>query len=308
MKIQRKSAKSYTIKAEDYFYHSAIKKVQTSNHTLDKLKNPRLSQEELQKLLTNLTVNEAHADNLTELSNQNKNWFSKWMCLLHEGFNVLVYGLGSKRNILHDFHKEYLSNLPVIVVNGFFPSLTMKEIIDAIIIEILEIDAVCSNLFEASQIIAGEFQRFPNLHLYLIIHNIEAEMLHVNSKHQTILASLASINNIHLIASIDHINAPLSKLFYSNIYTGANEIFLVWDQNKLSKFNFTWWDVTTFLPYKDETSFETSLMISKTGSLALSSLRNVFLSLTSNSKGIYLLIAKYQLEHFGQYYQGTIII
>ncbi|KAI4459728.1 origin recognition complex subunit 2 [Holotrichia oblita] len=288
-KKQRKSAKSYTIKAEDYFYHNAIKKTQTSNHTLDKLKKPRLSQEELQKLLTNLTVNEAHSDNLTELYNHNKNLFNKWMCLLHEGFNILAYGLGSKRSILHDFHKEYLSKLPVIVVNGFFPSLTMKEIIDSVIIEILEIDTVPSNLFEASQTIAEEFQRFPNLHLYLIIHNIEAEMLHVNSKHQTVLASLASINNIHLIASIDHINAPL-----------------IWDQNKLSKFNFTWWDVTTFLPYKEETSFETSLMITKTGSLALSSLRNVFLSLTSNSKGIYLIIAKYQLEHTAQYYQGML--
>ncbi|KRT85375.1 hypothetical protein AMK59_2969, partial [Oryctes borbonicus] len=72
------------------------------------------------------------------------------------------------------------------------------------------------------------------------------------------------------------------------------------------KFNFAWWDVTSYLPYKDETSFETSMMISKTGSLALSSLRNVFLSLTSNSKGIYLIIAKYQLEHAGQYYQGML--
>lgn len=79
----------------------------------------------------------------------------------------------------------------------------------------------------------------------------------------------------------------------------------VWDHRKLSKFNFLWWDVTSYLPYVDETAFENSLLVQKTGTLALSSLKNVFLSLTSNSKGIYLKIVEYQLEHGkNQYYQG----
>lgn len=213
MRKVKRSTKSYTIKAEDYFYQNSLKKSQTSNHTLDKLKTPRLSQEELRKLLSNLSV-ENHSEKISEIYVQNKNCFNKWMCLLQEGFNVLLYGLGSKRSVLHDFHREYLSDLPVIVVNGFFPSLTMKEIIDSIMIEILEIDSVPGNIFEAVQIITEEFQRYPNLHLYLIVHNIEGEMLRVNLKNQSALASLASVDNIHLIASIDHINAPLSRFFF----------------------------------------------------------------------------------------------
>lgn len=79
----------------------------------------------------------------------------------------------------------------------------------------------------------------------------------------------------------------------------------MWDHSKLSKFNFSWWDVTSFQPYSEETSFESSMMVQRTETLALSSLKNVFLSLTSNSKSIYLILVKYQLEHGkNQYYQG----
>lgn len=47
--------------------------------------------------------------------------------------------------------------------------------------------------------------------LYLIIHNIDGIMLRSN-KAQNILAGLATISNIRIIASVDHINAPLRKL------------------------------------------------------------------------------------------------
>lgn len=47
--------------------------------------------------------------------------------------------------------------------------------------------------------------------LYLIIHNIDGIMLRSN-KAQNILAHLATIPNIHILASVDHINAPLRKL------------------------------------------------------------------------------------------------
>lgn len=73
--------------------------------------------------------------------------------------------------------------------------------------------------------------------------------------------------------------------------------FSVWDHSKLSNYNFCWWDVTTLLPYTQETSFESSLLINKSGSLALSSLTNVFCSLTSNAKGIFNVIATNQIKN-----------
>lgn len=97
------------------------------------------------------------------------------------------------------------------------------------------------------------------------------------------------------------------RFSFSRFRRKYSRFVLVWDHRKLSKLNFLWWDVTSYLPYLDETAFENSLLVQKSGNLALSSLKNVFLSLTSNSKGIYLKIVEYQLEHGkNQYYQGWV--
>lgn len=45
-----------------------------------------------------------------------------------EGFNLLLYGFGSKRQILNDFRTSMLEEESVLVINGFFPGLTLKEV------------------------------------------------------------------------------------------------------------------------------------------------------------------------------------
>jgi len=73
--------------------------------------------------------------------------------------------------------------------------------------------------------------------------------------------------------------------------------FPVWDQSKCCRFKWLWYDATTFAPYMEETSYENSLLVQQTGGLALSSLMHVMKSLTPNAKGIFLLLAKYQMEN-----------
>ena len=100
-----------------------------------------------------------------------------------------------------------------------------------------------------------------------------------------IFAGLAGHPKIHLICSIDHINAPL-----------------ILDQRRLSKLNFIWFDCTTFLPYRlnltmsclaqsclccrEETGSENSLMTRQSGGLQLASLTSVWPSLTPNAKRV----------------------
>lgn len=81
----------------------------------------------------------------------------------------------------------------------------------------------------------------------------------------------------------------------------------MWNNTKLNNFNFIWYDVTSYLPYTDETAFENSLLISNSGALELSSMKSVFQSLTSNAKGIYMMLVKYQLKNSSsQNYQGML--
>ena len=71
----------------------------------------------------------------------------------------------------------------------------------------------------------------------------------------------------------------------------------VWDQNISSMFNWLWHDCTTYDAYTEETSYENSLMVQQSGSLALSSLIHVLRSLTPNAKGIFRLLVDIQLEN-----------
>lgn len=59
------------------------------------------------------------------------------------------------------------------------------------------------------------FYKDPDHHLYLIMHNIDGPMLR-GEKNQQALGQLASIPNMHLLASIDHINAPLGQFSHFN--------------------------------------------------------------------------------------------
>ncbi|KAH8358948.1 hypothetical protein KR093_003436 [Drosophila rubida] len=289
---QRQSARvkrsnEYVPESDGYFHSHASSKILTSDHTLDRLKNPRLAADRLFSLLAEMKASAEHETAINAIMEEYRSYFSKWICILNEGFNILLYGLGSKRQLLLSFHREVLANQTVLVVNGFFPSLTLKDVLDSITSDILDVGPSPGNAHEAVDMIEEEFALIPETHLYLIVHNLDGAMLR-NVKAQAILSRLARVPNIHLLASIDHINTPL-----------------LWDQNKLSNFNFSWWDCTTMLPYTDETAFENSLLVQNSGELALSSMRSVFSSLTTNSRGIYMLIVKFQLKNKGNAtYQG----
>eukprot|EP00090_Calanus_glacialis_P006380 TRINITY_DN14975_c0_g1_i1.p1 TRINITY_DN14975_c0_g1~~TRINITY_DN14975_c0_g1_i1.p1 ORF type:complete len:586 (-),score=222.95 TRINITY_DN14975_c0_g1_i1:96-1853(-) len=258
--------------AESYFSaHS--EKVLTSDRTLAKLKTPRLSDAEVTKLLSGSKL--TYEAEVRELIEDHRVQFPKWLSLLHRGYSVVCYGLGSKKSLLHDFHENLLLDKDCVVVNGFFPSLTIKQILGTITEDILEIEGNFSSTSEHLE----EIFSCLTTDLYLLVHNIDGSTLRT-SKVQSTLASLASHPLVHLVCSIDHINAPL-----------------IWDQQCLSKLNLIWFDCTTFLPYMEEAGGADSLMVRKTGQLALASLGSVWASLTPNAKKIYIIIIKYQIEN-----------
>ena len=156
------------------------------------------------------------------------------------------------------------------VVNGFFPSLTLKQILSTISEEILELEGNFSSTAEHIEEILANLSS----DLYLIIHNIDGPMLR-NTKAQSAISQLVGSRRVHLLCSIDHINAPL-----------------IWDQQCLARLNLLWFDSTTFLPYLAEAGDASSLLVRKTASSALSSLTSVWASLTPNAKKIYVIIIK----------------
>ena len=122
----------------------------------------------------------------------------------------MVYGLGSKRYLLDEFRTRSLSGQNVLVINGFFPGLTMKEIFNSLISGILEHSGSFSGPTEQLEFIEQQFSSSGN-EAYLIIHNMDGPSLQF-SREQEMIARLAAVPGLHVIASIDHINMPLCKI------------------------------------------------------------------------------------------------
>ncbi|KAF7243677.1 Origin recognition complex subunit 2 [Varanus komodoensis] len=111
---------------EEYFEAHSSSKILTSDRTLQKLQKKKLDQETLQNLLNKVPV--AFAAECEKLIKQHESLFYKWMLQLHLGFNIVLYGLGSKKDLLENFRISLLQNSVHIVVNGFFPSITVKSV------------------------------------------------------------------------------------------------------------------------------------------------------------------------------------
>uniref|UniRef100_A0A803VL72 Uncharacterized protein n=1 Tax=Ficedula albicollis TaxID=59894 RepID=A0A803VL72_FICAL len=100
----------------------------------------------------------------------------------------------------------------------------------------------------------------------------------------------------HLFSSVWGVVVHLRKHKSPSFVCSFSSLCLVWDQAKLSLYNWLWYETTTFNPYVEETSYENSLLVQQSGSLALSSLMHVLHSLTLNARGIFRLLAQHQLE------------
>lgn len=331
-------------------------------------------EETVRELLGRLPV--GHLNERARLTRDLADEYSGWWQLLRSEFSVLLYGFGSKKELLEDFARRALTDGGVVVVNGFFPGLTAKHILanaaaavsrdsvnalhagsnDALFQRVaaatrerrgarrsdflqtayvdddayetsrgdvprgvsrrLEAPALTParrhaegaegaqpqprrNARRTSNVMAlpnasararepsekerhdaraeGDFQ--PAKRLYIVLHNIDGAQLR-SPEAQAVLGELASMPRVHLIASVDHVNAPL-----------------LWSKREAARFNWVWRKATTFAPYAVETSFAPQLLASRGEERHVRGAANVLRSLTSNARDIFRVLAEYQLQN-----------
>lgn len=274
--IEEEEEEESSDEEKGYFHSLCLNN--TSDHTLARL--PVLDAKEMYDLLRDNPC-QSHLEQTSELGEMHSRLFDQWRVELISGFNLCCYGFGSKKTLLEKFAQEKLNDHPLVVVNGYVPTLSLKEVMSSVAgavgfeethLNPKDMAIALVNWLEA-QVLQVEKQRQK---IYLLIHSIDGLR---NEKSQSTLALLASSPFIHLICSIDHINAPL-----------------MWDSVKLSQFNWIYHDTTTFEPYTHETAYEDSLIL-KNKELSLNGMKHVLASLTSNTKGIFKLLAQHQIEH-----------
>ena len=111
------------------------------------------------------------------LNQNHESYFGDWWIELHNGFNLLFYGYGSKRAIITGFGKKYCAKHGhVVVVNGFSNQINLKTLISMI----EKVPGLTSMEIRDSGPLGRIYNFFQDVKqppLYLIIHNIEATPL-----------------------------------------------------------------------------------------------------------------------------------
>ena len=126
---------SQTSTAEAYFDLHSMAPV-TSDRTMANLEGPRMDVSAVRDALKGVKM--GHKHEIKMLREKHESLFCKWILHMCHGYNILLYGLGSKRTLLDDFRTKHLIKYSHVVINGYFPSLTIKHILNAITEEIME--------------------------------------------------------------------------------------------------------------------------------------------------------------------------
>ncbi|MFH4976381.1 hypothetical protein AB6A40_003090 [Gnathostoma spinigerum] len=218
-------------------------------------------------------------DNVKTQNKNLKNEFPKWMNYLLAGFNVMLYGVGSKRRLLDDFCKEILCDYSYIVVDGFQPSVNARTILQSLESRFaLKTHKKCRSIVEWASLLSDSLFKH-NQDVVLVLNNIDGIGLREKIQQQA-LAELAKGRNIFIIASIDHVNATL-----------------LWNQPMLNAFRFIWVNADTMLTYSVELLASDSKLLGLSAKTAgtthsVTSIDVVWQSLTTNSRMILYKLAK----------------
>ncbi|RKP27456.1 origin recognition complex, subunit 2 [Syncephalis pseudoplumigaleata] len=231
-----------------------------------------------------------HKHEMAQLQRLYQQQFKQWFFELRAGFSLLIYGYGSKRQLTHRFAREMLTDAPLIVVNGFSPIVSPKEIIEKITSVLPDAARSAGTLLDQARHItaylaemrkkpmtARRSARMPWRHLYLLIHNIECAGLQ-SERARAVLATLVKSPSIYCIATVDHVQSGF-----------------LWDSSSMAQFKWLAHDGTTFEPYLVETSYDNALL-AKSEEMDGKAARYVLASLTVNARGLFRLLADYQLK------------
>ena len=137
--------------------------------------------------------------------------FGKWVVQLLGGFNLLFHGLGSKHDMLIEFCDSKLipGGFDVVEYDGWRPDFSFSDFIKELYYNYCRFD---DGVKHSEAEMVDEIERYLNKmkgHVVIVVHSIDGVEIRGNRKFHATLASLATIPNVHVIASADHVNFPL---------------------------------------------------------------------------------------------------
>ncbi|CAG8709828.1 9636_t:CDS:1, partial [Dentiscutata erythropus] len=276
---KRRSILEKDLTGYERYFEDHQMKTRTSNNTLAGV--GILDKAECINILTKIPIK--HKTEIESLKELYKSQYSQWHIELKTGFNLLFYGYGSKKKLLEEFSEAYLKDRPLLVINGFLSKLKIKEIFLQVINGInMGVKPGSREPLEKLTELIREYFSDPDRkvkNLYIMIHNIDGQGLRT-LQIQNCLSILAASPNIYFIASTDHINATL-----------------LFDQDRATKFNWIWHDITTFSYYEVEPTFEDGPKVKRRKQeLNIKVVQSVLSTWNTNRRRMFKILAKHQIQ------------
>ncbi|CDW55251.1 ORC2 domain containing protein [Trichuris trichiura] len=221
--------------------------------------------------------------------------FPVWMLYLSERFNLLLYGYGSKAELLERFRKNELDGrYSHFLIKGYEPQLNLCKALRALAenLNLLsrrrreQASAITSAARMADFIRDGIEKLKEPIDVVILIPSLDGIALRTMSNQQAIYL-LAEIPEVHIIASVDHRNSAI-----------------LFDDAKLSRGNFIWIEATTYKSYGTEILAGESKILGLSRKMdkckhSLSSLECVWASLTSKGVAAFVHLARMALGSRG---------
>lgn len=306
---ETKSASSFLDTFEGYFDQRKIVRTGAkSRHTMSMA--PDVTREEF-SLVSNFFNDNFQKHSRLKLFQIQKKMFPQYWFELTQGFSLLFYGVGSKRNFLEEFAIDYLSPkvaysqlaydaelqqnepsnaIPCLILNGYNPSCNYRDVFKEITDLLVPAELTRSETKYWGNHVILQIQKMIDFYktqpldikLILVVHNLDGPSIRKNT-FQTMLSYLSVIRQIAIVASSDHIYAPL-----------------LWDNMKAQNYNFVFHDISNYEPATIESTFQDVMKMGKSDtSSGAEGAKYVLQSLTVNSKKMYRLLIETQMQNMG---------
>lgn len=230
---------------EEYFWQNRPGGTKTSTNTLSS--QSLLNHDEFFQAMQSHV--DRHAPEQATLLELHSRAYDQWLFELEEGFNICLYGYGSKRAISSEFtaHLYYhlLTQAPfkgtkktpkIVVINGYAPGITLKDVLSTVASAAVPNPGKLPNQpTSLLTYILDHLSRDPPAHpVTIVINSVDSPGLR-RSPTPTMLASLAAHPSINLVCTADTPNFPL-----------------LWDVGLRAQYRFLFHDATTFASYDAE--------------------------------------------------------
>ena len=225
---------------ERYFFQNRSGPPHVSNNTLASLK--LLTHDEYYEKLRKYS--DHHDPEKRYLMKLHTRSFLQWHFELSEGFNICLYGWGSKRQLVNTFAEWlYPRHSPpptILVVNGYTPKLNIRTVLGTLIKAVLGDDAPTRVVGQPNEVLDSLLSHLtshpPVSPVTVMINSIDAASLRRPAT-QSLLGKLAGHTGVNVVATADTPSFPL-----------------MWNTTLRDQFNFVFHDCTTYAPYDVELS------------------------------------------------------